>query len=185
MSIWKTEFTVKQGLHAVVTQESKSMAGLRQFLSSTVGKATALAIIVIGIVVALWLNWNSSGAAVVSAANDRIFIDAKTGKQFHMQLREGLEIPVKAPSGEKTGYPAELCYWTKDGKPKTEPTAVLLNSLLGKDGPTFCPDCQRLVVGHNPMATADRRPPPTEAEYRAKRGTTAAPGAPKPGDRDR
>jgi len=74
-------------------------------------------------------------------------------------------MPVLAPSGKNTGYEAELCYWTKDGKPKETPTPVLLNIYKGIKGPTFCPDCGRLVVGHNPPAMEGAKPPPTKDEY--------------------
>jgi hypothetical protein len=96
---------------------------------------------------------------------------AQTGKAFTVELKDGLSIPVRSPySGQQTGYPAELCYWTKDGKPKDEPTAVLLNSWVGKRGPTFCPDCGRLVVGRNPEPAPDRKPPPTREEYQSAAG---------------
>jgi hypothetical protein len=104
----------------------------------------------------------------VAQANERFFVDAETGKPFKHDLTSGEEIPVRAPSGKNTGFPAELCFWTKDGKPKTEPTAVLMNAWVGKPGPTFCPDCGRLVVGHNPPASADRKPPPTKEEYKPR-----------------
>lgn len=77
--------------------------------------------------------------------------------------------PVKCPdTGKETGYEAELCYWTKDGHPKDEPIPVLLNKYKGDPGPTFCPDCGRLVVYHNPLAVEGHTPPPTEEEYRAR-----------------
>jgi hypothetical protein len=86
-------------------------------------------------------------------------------------LKVGDQIPVKSPhSGKSTGYPAELCYWTKDGVIKSEPTAVLLRSHLGERSPTFCPDCGRLVVGHNPRPSQGDKPPPTQAEYKPRRG---------------
>ncbi|MGN6368201.1 MAG: hypothetical protein ACTHN5_08080 [Phycisphaerae bacterium] len=105
--------------------------------------------------------------AVVAEANDRVFIDSATGQAFHVKLDSliGQSIPIKAPSGQNTGYPAELCYWTKDGQAKTEPTAVLLNQEIGKPGPTFCPDCGRLVVGHNPRPGQGVNPPPTKEEW--------------------
>ena len=58
--------------------------------------------------------------------------------------------------------------WTKDGKIKQDPTPVLLNEYAGKPGPTFCPDCGRRVVAHNPPPVIGAKPPPTKEEY-AKR----------------
>lgn len=81
-------------------------------------------------------------------------IEAK--KPFEYSLLEGDKWPVISPfTGKATGYPAERCYWTKDGKRKAEPTYVLLNETLGKSGDTICPECGRLVVGHNPAPGED------------------------------
>jgi len=99
-----------------------------------------------------------------------MFIDAKTGKPYSIELKEGMPFPAPAPSGGNTGYPAEKCYWTKDGKEKKDPTYVLLNRFVAKPEPTFCPDCGRLVVGHNPRPGDGVRPPPTQEEY-SKRGS--------------
>ena len=96
---------------------------------------------------------------------ERTFIDASTGKPYAYELTIGATIPAKAPSGGNTGYPAEACYWNKDGTPKKQPTFVLLNLYKGSKDPTFCPDCGRLVVGHNPPPGPDVRPPPTKEEY--------------------
>jgi hypothetical protein len=145
--------------------------GLRKFLNSSTGKITMIGVLVIAILIAVWQVWTNlapSDAARIS--RDRTFICAETGKPFECELKVGMRLPVHSPhSGKETGYPAELCYWTKDGKPKSEPTAVLLNSWVGKTGPTFCPDCGRLVVGHNPPPGPDSKPPPTKAEYDARR----------------
>jgi len=108
------------------------------------------------------------GNPVVAQANDRIYIDSETGQSFHVNLESlvGQSIPIKSPySGKNTGYPAELCYWTADGQIMSAPTPVLLNTLVGKPGPTFCPVCGRLVVGHNPAPTPGAKPPPTREEW--------------------
>ncbi len=73
-----------------------------------------------------------------------IFIDAKTGKPFDFNPSYEA-IPVLAPSGERTGYPASMCWWTKDGKKRDEPYPVLMNRYAGKSGATYCPECDRLV----------------------------------------
>lgn len=104
----------------------------------------------------------------IQVAETRIFVDSETGKSFTARLTAGMTIPITSPyTGRKTGYPAELCYWSKDGHIMSDPTPVLLNSYLGKPGPTFCPYCGRLVVPHNPMPHPGSRPPPTLAEYKA------------------
>jgi hypothetical protein len=142
---------------------------LREFLKGGAGKAAAAAVGVIGIV-AIFVSMRgvmTSEGEELSA--NRMFVDAETGKPFAYKLSGNAEIPAPAPSGKKTGYPAEKCFWTKDGKAKDEPTYVLLNMWRGSSEPTFCPDCGRLVVGHNPTPAPGVRPPPTKEEY-AKSG---------------
>jgi hypothetical protein len=135
------------------------------FLEKPAAKTIAIVLCVGAIATAGYIVKNSLMPSTVSRERHRIFIDSTNGKSFEHDLQKGEGIPVEAPSGGNTGYPAELCYWTKDGQAKTDPTPVLLNSWIGKPGPTFCPDCGRLVVPNNPPATPGRRPPPTEEEY--------------------
>jgi hypothetical protein len=145
------------------------MDRLREFLRSTGGKIAAVALVLIGIVLA-YVSFRANWGNGIAAINvDRMFIDAKTGKPFEHTIAMGEKFPVKAPSGGNTGYPAEKCYWTKDGKVKKDPTPVLFNAWIGKQGPTFCPDCGRLVIGHNPYPQPGAKPPPTEAEYKPPR----------------
>src|SRR5262249_13038675 len=102
-------------------------------------------------------------------------ICAKTNKHFPHLLKENDAYPVLSPfSNERTGYPAERCFWTKDGNVKLEPTYVLLNEYIGKPGPTLCPDCGRLVEPHNPM-------PPPEKFQALQRATNAPATAPAKG----
>jgi len=83
-------------------------------------------------------------------------ICAVTLKHYPHEREAGESYPFYSPfTKDRTGYPAERCYWTKDGKAKAEPTYVLLNEYINKPGPTICPDCGRLVEPHNP-------PPPAE-----------------------
>jgi len=84
-------------------------------------------------------------------------ICAKTLKHFKHLMNEGEAIPVPSPfSKERTGYPAEKCFWTKENNAKLEPDFVLLNEYIGKPGPTLCPVCGRLVVAHNPMPSTEK-----------------------------
>ena len=147
------------------------MDGLRKFLQSKAGFVVAgvtLVIAVLAIFVAIKNTFGDSDAEAL--ANRRDFIDATTGKPFKASIGPDTAIPVKAPSGGMSGYPAEKCFWTKDGKIKDEPTLVLINTWTGKAGPTFCPDCGRLVVGHNPLPRPGMKPPPTKEEYPRNRG---------------
>jgi hypothetical protein len=142
---------------------------MRDFLSSSTGKVISFGLCAVMIVVAAWVIVTSFRDPNVASANERYFIDSKTGQSFQHTLKNGESIPIRAPSGGETGYPGELCYWTAEGKPKDEPTVVLLKSWLAESGPTFCPDCKRLVVGHNPAPGPGMRPPPTQAEYKPSR----------------
>jgi hypothetical protein len=146
------------------------LPGVREFLRTKAGKSAAVALAVVAVAIVIWSVWSTSGGgSVVAAANERFFVDATTKKPFRHELKAGEMIPIPAPSGQKTGYPAELCYWTKDGKPKDEPTPVLLKSWIGEEGPTFCPDCDRLVVERNPYPEPGARTPPTQAEFNQRR----------------
>jgi hypothetical protein len=146
------------------------MQKFRDFLKGPGGKFIAAIAIAAGLFV-IYLNGRKlfGESDLASTSRDRIYIDAETGQTFQHRLQVGDTTPLESPfTHKKTGYPAELCYWTKDGKRKTEPTPVLLNQLKGKKGPTFCPDCGRLVVQMNPIG---QNPPPTEEEYKkGKRG---------------
>ena len=116
-----------------------------------------------------WSLWSFLRPSDAEAAvSNSVFIDADTGYVFHSKVSIGMKYPVVSPdTGKANGYSAELCYWTKDGHVKSDPTPVLLNMYRGKSDPTFCPDCGRLVVQNNPPAVEGQRPPPTEAEYKA------------------
>jgi hypothetical protein len=141
----------------------------RKLDKETLGKALLWVVIVGGIAMGIRAVKNSLGGDdAAKAANTRIFIDSETLKSFNVTITPTTSYPVVSPfTGKETGYPAELCYWTKDGTIKDDPTPVLLNSLIhpGSREPTFCPDCGRLVVGHNPKPRPGDRPPPTREEY--------------------
>jgi hypothetical protein len=145
------------------------MAGMREFLNSNGGKIAATALLILAIALAVFMFRSSFGApSDIAAANDRVFIDATTGKPFSRELKPGMAVPIEAPSGKKTGYPAEMCWWTKDGKVRKEPYPVLLNTWVGKPEPTFCPDCGRLVVPHNPSpgGGGNLTPPPIKQDFK-------------------
>jgi hypothetical protein len=102
-------------------------------------------------------------------ASDRVFVCSKTGKSFSHSVEKGEAIPVYSKySGENTGFPAEMCFWKADGSIRAGGVPVLLNQYKGLGEPTFCPECGRLVVGHNPPADPTRKPPPTKTEYEAR-----------------
>ena len=124
--------------------------------------------IVVAVAVLVSTAWASfDGNEAAAASRERLFICAETGESFVHAVEHGESLPARSPhTGKDTGYPAERCYWTADGTIKGEPTAVLLNQFVGKAGTTFCPDCDRLVVGHNPQPAPGDTPPPTRDRYK-------------------
>lgn len=145
---------------------------IREFLDTKQGRVTSIAFAAAVICVCGWMIWsNLTPSVAMQMSNTRHFICSETGKEFTASIDDGESYPRTSPyTGKKTGYPAEACYWTRDGKIKSTPTYVLVNSYLDKPGPTFCPDCGRLVVARNPRPQADRVPP-TEAEYKNRKPT--------------
>jgi hypothetical protein len=144
------------------------MSKMRDLLRGPVGKIVAMIAIAIGLFVIYRNGRDLVGeSSLASDSRNRIYIDAETGKSFEHRLQMGDTTPIESPyTHKKTGYPAELCYWTADGKRKHDPTPVLLNRYANKKGPTFCPDCKRLVVPMNPIG---QTPPPTETEYNERK----------------
>lgn len=108
---------------------------------------------VLGILVAaIVLVWQLSGRT--DASDDTKYatvVDSESGEVMKIRLEPGSAPPFVNPKTTKrTLYRAELCYWTRDGKVKSNPTYVILNSQLGKPGETMCPDCGRPVKKYNP-----------------------------------
>jgi len=139
---------------------------LRNFLNTIAGKVCSTGMIVIGLALAAWSVYANLGPSeIAQLASKRVYICSETGKTFSHAIADGENIPTDSPySGNKTGYPAEACYWTKDGKIKSDPTYVMVGFYLGKSEPTFCRDCGRLVKPRNPLPT-EGAPPPTQADY--------------------
>ena len=146
----------------------RMIESLQKFFKTPAGMVVAGLLVIVGLFFAKSSVHSFTTSDAEDMASHRMFIDSVTGKPYPLELKVGMPFPCPAPSGGNTGYPAELCYWTADGKTKKDPTYVLLNSYKGSNEPTFCPDCGRLVVGHNPPPHG-QPPPPTKAEYE-KRG---------------
>jgi hypothetical protein len=144
------------------------MVWLRDFFNSPTGKVIVFVGISLVVGISLWLNLMPDGQSSLAAdSRQRVFICTETLKSFVAEIRVGEPPIAKSPfSGKDTGVPAELCYWTREGTIKEEPTAVLMNSRIGKPEPTFCQDCGRLVVGHNPIPAEGSKPPPLKSEYK-------------------
>src|SRR5271163_1834769 len=111
------------------------------FKTNILRKVGALLLVAIA-VIAAFLSFRNFRSGPVDRMRERVFMDAETGKIFTVELKVGMSIPVISPdTGKATGYEPERCFWNADGTTKTTPTYVILNSMLGKPGPTFCPDC--------------------------------------------
>jgi hypothetical protein len=151
------------------------MIWLTNLLERPAGKAAAVVLCLGGLAIAAYVVKNSLMSSAVSYSRHRVYIDSSTMQPFAHDLERDESIPIPAPSGGKTGYPAELCFWTKDGKIKADGTPVLLNSWIGKPEPTFCPDCGRLVIMNNPPALPGSRAPLTKEEYEARHQTGFGP----------
>jgi len=115
----------------------------------------AAGVSVVAIAILVFVSWTSLSAWRNSpevAARTMPVVDIETGKAItDFRAARGASFPFVNPaSGKATLYPAEACYWTKDGKAKFPPDYVVLNERLGKPGPTRCPVCGRNVRLFNP-----------------------------------
>ncbi len=144
---------------------------LQQFLRTTGGRIAGALLFVLALAFLIYsYRGATEGSRFIANSHERAFICTETGKPFHYTIKIGDSLPVTSPhSGKATGYPAEPCFWTADGKIKEEPTLVLLNSWVNKRGQTFCPDCGRLVVLMNPTPVDGATPPPKESEMKMRR----------------
>ncbi len=140
---------------------------LRNWLNTTPGRVvTLVGLLILGGIAVSSVYSSLRGPESIRAMSEQVYVCSETKKSFTKSLSIGDTSPVESPySDKKTGYPAELCFWTKDGKFKADPTYVLLESYTGKNVPTFCPDCDRLVQPRNPPAGEDFPPPPTRAQF--------------------
>ena len=110
-----------------------------------------LALTLFALAGAIWFTFGRDRNFIYDPLNSRVYICSATLKTFEHQLQPGEVEPIISPyTGKNTGYLAEMCYWTKNGKRKKTPTYVLLNEHLGRKEKTYCPECGREVVGHNP-----------------------------------
>ena len=142
---------------------------LRQ--SGPAGIGGVIAVVLIAVAAVVWLSRGTFGPSAAARLNSqRMYICSETGKTFLYTASPVGKYPVRSPhSGKDTGFPAQHCYWTADGKLKAEPTYVLMNVYKKQKGPTFCPDCSRVVPSDNPVVAEGTPPPPTKEEYLKRR----------------
>ena len=154
------------------------LEGFRRLVNTRVGRVAASLLALAVVAGCVYAVMGFLQGDTPASARERMYVCTETGKSFAHEPQRGETLPLLSPfTGRNTAMPGEACYWTAAGTPKDEPTWVLLNEYAKKPGPTFCPDCGRLVVGHNPPAAAGRKPPPTQAEYKPREPRKPAAGA--------
>jgi hypothetical protein len=140
---------------------------IHERLHTASGRIAVIACLVIAVSATAWSMMRYFGPdAAQRYSNNPLFIDSVTGQTFHYQLKAGDMIPVISPFTHRhTGYPAAFSYWSKNGQILRHPEAVLLNSWLGKNAPTFAPLSGRLVTPNEKPPMPGSTPPPTKAQY--------------------
>ncbi len=138
-----------------------------EWLHSGPGRITVITVLIITLAAGAWTMQRYFGPDSAKRFSDNpLFIDSVTGKAFHYDLKTGDTIPVMSPfTGHNTGYPAAFSYWSRGGRILRRPEPVLLNSWLGKAGPTFAPLSGRMVTAHEKPPRPGSPPPPTRAQY--------------------
>src|SRR5688572_4306537 len=119
------------------------MNRFREWLETDTGRYAALAMMTFALLVAAWMVFRQFGGGVAALSANRVFVDANTNEPFELTLTMGETIPVPSPhsGGQRVGYEAEPCYWTREGKSKSEPTWVLPRAKVDPAAvPTFCHD---------------------------------------------
>jgi hypothetical protein len=140
------------------TQKSKGR-------SSVIGKVVTVGFCVVAVCFLVFEVRSYIHGGTAGDPSTEMYIDAETGQVFSHRNEIGQAVPVMTPAGNQAGYPAVPCYWTKTGEIKTDPTWVLMNTWVGKPGPTFCPDCGRRVDPQAPVPPEPgTKPPPTKEE---------------------
>jgi hypothetical protein len=99
---------------------------------------------------AVYAYWSNFGQPTLPA-DTRTLMDPETGKLYEVAVDENFgPFPhVNPDTGKRTLWPTEVCFARECAK-KEKGTHVILNSFLGKEGPTYCPNCGALVRPHNP-----------------------------------
>ncbi len=83
-------------------------------------------------------------------ADYRMLMDSETGELFKIKAVDLKPYPMlNSKTGQDTLYRTEVCYWGEECR-KAGGTHVIMNELLGKEGPTYCPVCGHVMRFHNP-----------------------------------
>lgn len=86
----------------------------------------------------------------IGDANTRTLKDAETGELVKVPVNEeyGPFPMLNKKTGKKSLYPTEICFANQCEK--AGGTYVILNEMMDKEGPTYCPKCGTLVRLRNP-----------------------------------
>jgi hypothetical protein len=116
-----------------------------------------LAVVTIGtLVVVFWRNYGSEEIP----ANSRTLMDSETGEFVKVRTEDLKPYPMLNPkTGKNTLFRTEVCLWGDECR-KRGGTHVIMNTLMGKPEPTYCPVCKHVVRFHNPVPE-DYVPPST------------------------
>jgi hypothetical protein len=141
------------------------MVESESWLQKPSGKIAASSLCVAAVVLLIWELKASFHGDTPGDPNTTMYVDSETGKAFPHKNVVGESIPVLSPFTDRnTGYPGNPCYWTASGEIRKDPFWLLLNSQLGKAGPTFCPDCGRLFIPRQGVPRPGQKPPPAREE---------------------
>ena len=112
-------------------------------------KIGAIALTVVALGLLAGMVWRSFGTEEVPA-DFRILMDIETGDLVKIPTADVKPYPMTNPkTGEDNLYRTELCFWGEECR-KAGGTRVIMNELLKKKGPTYCPVCGHVVRFHNP-----------------------------------
>lgn len=161
------------GRPSLLEDESEGPASAAE-TKATRRQVVMLVLGVAALAIAAFMAVRGPGRGVDSAAaasRKRPSICSESFEVFQeFRIKQGDSQPWANPkTGRRTIYPAEACYWTKDGGVTLEPTWVLLNEYVGKPERTKCPECGRDVVAHNPMPPIEKMSALAEESLRGSR----------------
>ncbi len=114
-------------------------------MSDSAKKGIKIGASIVVLIIAFFMIRGSVRDELVDSVNTRVFKDKDSGELFRVSIGPGKKyFPAENPNtGQMTLFPTEVCFKNECGD--NEGTRVILNTLLDKPGPTFCPKCGALV----------------------------------------
>ncbi len=114
-------------------------------MSDSAKKGIMLAGSLLVLIVALIFVRGAFHDELAESVNTHVFMDKDSGELFNVEIKPGEKFfPAENPkTGEMTLFPTEICFKNECGS--AGGTRVILNTILDKPGPTYCPKCGALV----------------------------------------